>query len=64
MTKGEDLREKIMCKYLENLNSNYNSIAKVLQMHPYTISRVVQRFSQTRLIKRKSGGGRIGGSPR
>ena len=57
-TKEEDVREKIMHKYLQNPNSSYNSIAKSLQIHPYTISRVIQCFSQTKSIKRKSGGGR------
>ena len=47
-----------MHKYLQNHNSSYNSIAKSLQIHPYTVSRVIQRFSQTKSIKRKSGGGR------
>ena len=32
--------------------------AKSLQIHPYTVSHVIQRFSQTKSIKRKSGGGR------
>ena len=54
MTKEEDAREKIMHKYLQNPNSSYNSIAKSFQIHPYTVSRVIQRFS----IKHKSGGGR------
>ena len=58
MTKEEDAREKIMYKYLQNPNSSYNSIAKSLQIHPYTVSRVIQCFSQTKSIKRKSGGGR------
>ena len=58
MTKEEDVREKIIHKYLQNPNSSYNSIAKSLQIHPYTVSHVIQRFSQTKLIKRKSGGGR------
>ena len=58
MTKEEDVREKIMHKYLQNPNSSYNSIAKSLQMQPYTVSSVIQRFSQTKSIKRKSGGGR------
>ena len=58
MTKEEDVREKIMHKYLQNPNNSYNSIAKSLQIHPYTVSRVIQRFSQTKSIKRKSGGGR------
>ena len=58
MTKEEDVREIIMHIYLQNPNSSYNSIAKSLQIHPYTVSRVIQRFSQTKLIKRKSGGGR------
>ena len=62
MTKEEDVREKIMHKYLQNPNSSYNSIAKSLQIHPYTVSRVIQRFSQTKSIKRKSGGGRKEGS--
>ena len=47
-----------MHKYLENPNRSYNSIAKELQIHPYTISYVIQHFSQTKLTKRKSGGGR------
>ena len=58
MTKEEDVREKIMHKYLQNPNSSYNSIAKSLQIHPYTISRVIQRFSQTKSVKHKSCGGR------
>ena len=58
MTKEEDVREKTMHKYLQNPNSSYNSIAKSLQIHPYTISHVIQYFSQTKSIKRKSGGGR------
>ena len=53
MIKKEDFRENIMRKY--------NRIAKVLQIHHYTISHVVQCFSQTKSIARKSGGGRIGG---
>ena len=32
MTKEEDVREKIMHKYLQNPNSSYNSIAKSLQI--------------------------------
>ena len=47
-----------MHKYLQNPNCSYNSIAKSLQIHPYTVNRVIQRFSQTKSIKRKSGGGR------
>ena len=39
-------------------NQKTNSIAKSLQIHPYTVSRVIQRFSQTKSIIRKSGGGR------
>ena len=58
MTKEEDVREQVMHKYLQNPNSSYNSIAKLLQIHPYTVSRVIQCFSQTKSIKRKSGGGR------
>ena len=58
MTKEEDVKEKTMHKYLQNPNSSYNSIAKLLQIHPYTVSRVIQRFSQTKSIKRKSGGER------
>ena len=58
MTKEEDVREKIMHKCLQDPNSSYNSIAKSLQIHPYTVCRVIQRFSQTKLSKRKSGGGR------
>ena len=58
MTKEEDIREKTMHKYLQNPNSSYNLISKLLQIHPYTISRVIQHFSQTKLIKHKSGGGR------
>ena len=54
----EDVREKIMHKYLQNPNSSYNSIAKSLQIHPYTVSRVIQHFSQTKSINCKSGGGR------
>ena len=38
MTKEEDIKEKIMHKYLENPNTSYNSIEKELQMHPYIIS--------------------------
>ena len=63
MTKEEDVREKIMNKYLQNPNSSYNSIAKSLH-HPYTVSHVILTkiafdfFSQTKSIKRKSGGGR------
>ena len=45
MSKEEDVREKIMLKYLQNPNSNYNSIAKSLQIHPYIVSRVIQRYS-------------------
>ena len=44
MTKEEDVREKIMHKYLQNPKSSYNSIAKLLQIHPLTVSRVIQRF--------------------
>ena len=58
MTKEEDIREKIMHKHLQNPNSSYNSIAKLLQIHPYTVSHVIQCFSQTKSIKHKSGGGR------
>ena len=58
MTKEEDVREKIMHKYLQNPNSSYNLITKSLQIHPYTVSRVIQCFSQTKSIKSKSGGGR------
>ena len=45
MTKEEDEREKIMHKYLQNPNSSYNSIAKLLRIHQYTVIRVIQRFS-------------------
>ena len=58
MTKEEEVRENIMHKYLQNLNSSYNSIAKSLQIHPYTASHVIQRFSPKKSIKRKSGGRR------
>ena len=58
MTKEEDVREKIMHKYLQNPNSSYSLIAKSLQIHPYTVSCVIQRFSQTKSIKCKSGDGR------
>ena len=34
-----------MHKYLENANRSYNSIPKELQIHPYTISCVIQCFS-------------------
>ena len=47
-----------MHKYLKNPNKSYNSIAKELQIHAYTVSCVIQRFSQTKLIKHKSGCGR------
>ena len=47
-----------MHKYLQNPNSSYNSIPKSFQIHPYTVSCVIQRFSQTKSIKRKPGGGR------
>jgi hypothetical protein len=30
MTKEEDVREKIMHKYLQNPNSSYNSIDKIV----------------------------------
>ena len=43
MTKEEDVREKIMHKYLENIKRIYSSIAKELQIHPYTINCVIQR---------------------
>ena len=45
ITKEEDVREKIMHKYLQNPNSSYNSIAKSLQIHPYTVTHVIQHFS-------------------
>ena len=47
MIKEEDVREKIMRKYLQNPNSSYNSIAKLFQIHPYTVSHAIQYFSQT-----------------
>ena len=58
MTKEENVREKVMRKYLENSNRSCKSIAKELQIHPYTICCVIQHFSQAELIKCKSGAGR------
>ena len=34
MTKEENVKEKIIHKYLENSNRSYNSIVKELQIHP------------------------------
>ena len=61
MTKEEDIREKIMHKYLENPNRSYNSIAKELQIHPYAVCRVIQHFfsnkiNQTQIWWWKKGG--------
>ena len=58
MTKKEGIKEKTLHKYFENPNRGYNTIGKKLQIHPYTVCRVIQRFYQTKSIKRKSGGGR------
>ena len=52
--KKEDVREKIMHKYLENPNRSYNLIAKKLQINSYTVSCVIQaEFFSSRIYQTK-----------
>lgn len=60
-SKQEKQRDLIVCKWMEDRNATYASVAKSLKLPKTTVNRVIKSFMERRTIERKTGSGKKSG---